>query len=158
MNPPITFIDPSVTIGDHTRVWHFTVILADVVIGANGNIGSRCEIGRGCRIGNRVRIGSGVFLPPNAVIGDDVFIGPNVTCTDDKWPIAGNADYDAQPPIIVHGASIGAGAVLLPGVVIGAGAMVGAGAIVTADVDPGAIVRGNNAARECGRMIHQQDS
>lgn len=128
------FIDPSVTMGEGTRVWHYSCVLADVRLGAFVNIGSGCEIGRGSTIGDRSRIGAHVFLPPNSTVGADVFLGPNVTCTDDRHPRAGNADYIAEPPIIEDGASIGAGAVLLPGVRIGAHARVAAGAIVTRDV------------------------
>ena len=46
---------------------------------------------------------------------------------------------------IKHGASIGAGAVILPGISIGENAMIGAGAVVTKDVPPNAVVYGNPA-------------
>ena len=75
------------------------------------------------------------------MIGERVFIGPRVVMTDDKWPRAGNAAYEAQPPVIEDDAVVGAGAVLLPGVRIGRRAMVGAGAIVTKDVPAFAVVR-----------------
>lgn len=128
------FIDPSATYQAGTVIWHYSVVLAKVRIGADCSIGSGCEIGRGTIIGDRTRIGAHVFLPPNSTIGSDVFVGPGVTCTDDKHPRAGNADYIAEPPIIEDGACIGAGAILLPGVRIGANARVAAGAIVTKDV------------------------
>jgi UDP-2-acetamido-3-amino-2,3-dideoxy-glucuronate N-acetyltransferase len=150
----MNFIDPSATIGEGTKVWHFAVILQDVKIGRDCNIGSHVEVGRGCVIGDRVRISSGVFLPPNARIGNDVFIGPQAVFTDDKFPRAGNKDYKAQPPVIEDGASIGAGAVILPGVVIRANAMIGAGSVVTREVHPHSVVRGLPARetflyREC---------
>lgn len=141
----INFIDESAQIGLNTKIWHFSVILADVVIGAFSSIGSRAEIGRGCRIGSRVRISSGVFLPSRAVIEDEVFIGPNCTFTDDRLPRAGNKDYRAEPPVVKRGASIGAGSVILPGVTIGRKAMIGAGSVITKDVPDGATVRGEPA-------------
>jgi acetyltransferase-like isoleucine patch superfamily enzyme len=144
---PQNFIDPSAVIGKGTRVWHFAVILADVTIGENCSIGSCCEIGHGSVIGSGSRIGHGVFLPPKSIIGENVFIGPSVTFTDDKTPRVNNPYYHAQPPVIEHGANIGAGAVILPGVRIGAGAMIGAGAIVTKDVLPLRMVR-SEPARE----------
>jgi acetyltransferase-like isoleucine patch superfamily enzyme len=128
------FIDPSATVGVGTKVWHYSCVLADVVLGDSVNIGSGCEIGRGSTIGNRTRIGAHVFLPPNSTVGADVFIGPGVICTDDKHPRCGNSDYIAEPPIIEDGASVGAGAVLLPGVRIGRNARVAAGSLVTKDV------------------------
>lgn len=142
---PINFIDETANIGTNTDIWHFSVLLADVVVGNDCNIGSRVEIGRGCRIGNRVRISSGVFLPPNAVVEDDVFIGPNSVFTDDRRPRSGNKDYHAEPPLLRRGCSVGAGCVVLPSITIGRGAMVGAGSIVTKDVPDGAIVRGEPA-------------
>lgn len=128
------FIDPSVTIGVGTKVWHYSCVLAEVKLGASVNIGSGCEIGRGSVIGDRTRIGAHVFLPPMSTIGADVFIGPGVVCTDDRHPRCGNSDYIAEPPIIEDGASIGAGAVILPGVRIGANARIAAGAVVTKHV------------------------
>lgn len=141
---PVCFIDPTAHISDGVTVWHFAVILQDVVLENGVMIGSGTEIGRGSRIGARSRVGSNVFLPSNSVLGEDVFIGPNVTCTDDRHPRVakpGDAPYDARPPIIDDGAAIGAAAIILPGIRIGKGAMVAAGAIVTKDVAPGAMVR-----------------
>jgi UDP-2-acetamido-3-amino-2,3-dideoxy-glucuronate N-acetyltransferase len=138
------FIDPSAAIGARSKVWHFACVMAHVQIGEDCSIGSRSEIGVATVIGDRSRVSSGVFLPANAKLGHDVFIGPNSTFTDDRYPRAGAA-YNAQPPVIEDGASIGAGCVILPGVRIGAGAMVGAGSVVSKDVPPGAIVRGEAA-------------
>lgn len=142
---PDRFIDPTAEIGEHTVIWHYARILADVKIGDHCSVGGGTEIGRGTVIGNYSRISANVFLPSNTVIGDRVFVGPGVVATDDKDPRAGNFGYDARPPVIEDGASIGAGAILLPGVRIGVGAMIGAGAIVTRDVGRGEHVRGEPA-------------
>jgi UDP-2-acetamido-3-amino-2,3-dideoxy-glucuronate N-acetyltransferase len=149
----IHFIDPTARIGQRVKVWHFAVILADVVIGDDCSIGSGAEIGRGSIIGARTRISSGVFLPSGSKVGADVFIGPNATFTDDKYPKAGNTGYRALPPIVEDGASIGAGAVVLPGVIISSHALVGAGAVVSRDVTPYAMVRGEPAVM---RWLHQE--
>lgn len=141
----VNFIDSTATLGAGTRVWHFAVVLADVSIGAHCSVGSGSEIGRGSTVGDYTRIGQGVFLPPSSTVGKGVFIGPHVVACDDKWPKVGNSEYNAEPPIIEDGASVGAGAVLLPGVRIGAGALVGAGAVVTRDVPPGTVLRGEPA-------------
>ena len=141
----INFIDSSAVIDPSSVVWHFSVIMADVKIGAHCSIGSRTEIGKGSVIGDHSRIGSGVFLPYNSRVGRYVFIGPNVTCTDDRFPrVPAPADppYTALPPILEDRCNIGAGAVILPGIRIGSGATVGAGCVVTHDVRPGALVYG----------------
>jgi UDP-2-acetamido-3-amino-2,3-dideoxy-glucuronate N-acetyltransferase len=144
-NGAFNFIDTSVKIGEGSTIWHYAVILADVVIGNNCSIGSRAEIGRGTKVGDNSRIGSGVFLPPNSSIGKNVFIGPGTIATDDRHPFAGNTSYVAEPPVLEDFCSVGAGCVLLPGVRIGKKAMVGAGAIVTKDVPAGAVVYGKAA-------------
>jgi len=151
------FIDKTAEIGEGTKVWHFSVILAEVKIGKNCNIGSRVEIGCGTIIGNNSRISSGVFLPSKSRIGNDVFIAPNVTFTDDRYPRANNPHYYAQPPILEDGCSVGAGSVILPGVRIGAGALVGAGSVVTKDVPPKSHVRGEPARIKDIPRIHHEE-
>ena len=123
-------------------VWQFATICDGAVVGEGSVIGSCAWVGKNCSIGRNVRIQHGAFLPNGTVVEDDAFIGPNVTMTDDKYPRAGNQGYDAWPPVIRRGASIGAGAVILPGVEIGERAMVAAGAVVTRDVLEDGVVLG----------------
>jgi acetyltransferase-like isoleucine patch superfamily enzyme len=151
------YIDSSATIGKGTRVWHFTIILADVIVGEDCNIGSRVEIGHGCKIGNRVRISSGVFLPPNSIVEDDVFLAPGVLASDDRYPRANNPSYFAEPPHFEKGCSVGIGSVILPGVHIGAGALVGAGSVVTRDVPAKGHVRGEPAREKAYSGIHREE-
>lgn len=144
----MSFIDPSVEIGEGSKVWNYAVVLQDVVIGRFCSIGSLTEIGRGTTIGDNSRIGSQCFFPPNSRIGRNVFVGPGVKCADDRYPYVhqdGDPPYKAEPPVIEDGASIGIGAVLLPGVTIGAGAIVAAGSVVTKDVPHKATVMGSPA-------------
>ncbi len=147
-----SFIDPSARVADTAKVWHFAVILAGVRVGEDASIGSHSEVGRGSVVGERTRIGKGVFLPPNSNVGDDVFIGPGTVFTDDKYPRAGNKDYNAQPPQIEDGASIGAGCVILPGIRIGKRAVIGAGSVVTSDVAAFTMVYGE-PARTKGHVV-----
>lgn len=142
---PCNFIDPTATLGKNVSVWHFAVILANVIIEDNVSIGSHVEIGRGSHIGTGTRIGKGAFLPPNSRIGNNVFIAPGVFFCDDKHPRAGNTTYLAQPPIVNDLASIGAGSIILPGIRIGKNAVIGAGSVVTHDVPENMIVYGEPA-------------
>jgi len=142
------FVDVSATIGEDTVIWHYARVLALVKIGKCCSIGGGTEIGRGSVIGDYSRIGANCFLPSNSQIGQYVFIGPGVVCTDDRYPrvpAPGDPAYDARPPLIENGASVGAGAVILPGIKIGAGARVAAGSVVTHDVPAGAVVKGSPA-------------
>lgn len=143
---PVNEIHPSARIHPTSTVWHFAVILQDVVIGHNVSIGSHTEIGRGTTIGNYSRIGQGCFLPPNSRVGNRVFMGPGVRCADDRHPyvrVKGEDEpYTPEPPTICDNASLGVGVILLPGIRVGVGAIVGAGAVVTRDVPDGAVVLG----------------
>lgn len=141
----MNFIDLTAIVHPTAKVWHFAVVLADVIIGPRVSIGSSAEIGRGTTIGEDSRIGSHVFLPSKTTVGKNVFIGPGVVATDDRFPRVNNPDYIAMPPIFEDGCSVGAGAVILPGVRIGAGAIVGAGAVVTKDVPARTVIRGDPA-------------
>lgn len=148
MNAP--FIHPlsdvqSTSIGQGSKVWQFTVILANAEIGEECNICSHCFIENDVWIGNRVTIKCGVQLWDGLHIADDVFVGPNVTFTNDKHPRSKEYPDRFLQTRVERGASIGANATILPGVVIGAGAMVGAGAVVTRDVPVGSTVIGNPA-------------
>jgi UDP-2-acetamido-3-amino-2,3-dideoxy-glucuronate N-acetyltransferase len=130
-------------LGVNIKVWSGAVIGAFARIGDNCVIGSNCYVGWGTVLGEGCRLNHGTFLPNRTLFGDRVFCGPNVTFTDDKYPKAGNTDYEPQPPHVKNFASIGANATILPGVTIGISAMVGAGCVVTEDVPDYAVVVGN---------------
>ncbi len=135
----------SKNIGEGTRIWQFSVVLAGAKIGSDCNICAQVFIENDVVIGDNVTIKNGVQLWDGLRIENNVFIGPNATFSNDKYPQSGRRDFVCEITVIEQGASIGAGAVILPGIRIGAGAMVGAGAVVTRDVPVGATVVGNPA-------------
>lgn len=132
-------------IGAGSRVWQFTVVLAQARIGRDCNINSHCFIENDVQLGDRVTVKCGVYLWDGLRVEDDVFIGPNVTFTNDKRPRSKVYPDAFLPTVIKAGASIGAGAVILPGLCIGRRAMIGAGAVVTRDVPDDAVVYGDAA-------------
>ena len=132
-------------IGENTRIWQFSVILEQAIIGKNCNICAHTLIENDVIVGNNVTIKSGVFLWDGITIEDDVFIGPNATFTTDKKPKSKHYPDDFLSTLIEKGASIGANATILPGLKIGQYSLVGAGAVVTKDVAEFSIVAGNPA-------------
>lgn len=132
-------------IGDGTRVWQFSVILAGASIGANCNICAQVFIENDVEIGDNVTIKPGVQLWDGLRVGNNVFIGPNATFTNDRFPRSKVYPEQFLRTIVESGASIGANATILPGITIGENAMVAAGAVVTRNVPAGAVVMGNPA-------------
>ncbi|MBK7917789.1 MAG: WxcM-like domain-containing protein [Chloroflexi bacterium] len=142
---PQGLIEPGAQIGEETRVWAFTHILPQAIIGKACNICDHVFIENDVVVGDRVTIKSGVQLWDGVNLEDDVFIGPNVTFTNDPFPRSKQYPTEFPKTYVRRVASIGANATILPGITVGANAMVGAGAVVTRDVPPNAIVVGNPA-------------
>jgi acetyltransferase-like isoleucine patch superfamily enzyme len=144
-------------IGKGTRIWGWSHIQPDVVIGENCNIGEHCFVENGVRIGNQVIVKNGVSLWTGILVGDGVFIGPGAIFTNEAYPRSGFRKAFLKTRI-ESGATIAAGAILLPGITIGSYATVGAGALVTKNVPPHAIVYGSPAKKRgycciCGLKI-----
>lgn len=135
----------SLSIGEGTRVWQFSVILKNAKIGKNCNICAHTLIENDVVIGDNVTVKSGVYIWDGTVIEDNVFIGPCVALTNDKMPRSKQYPEKFERILIKKNASIGANATILPSVTIGENAMVGAGSVVTKDVPANAVVVGNPA-------------
>ena len=136
----------STNIGTDTRIWQFSVVLKDAVIGNNCNVCAHTLIENDVVVGNNVTIKSGVYLWDGIRIEDDVFIGPCVAFTNDKTPRSKQYPEVFLSTTVKKGASIGANATILPGVTLGEHCMIGAGAVVTKDVPAYAVVVGNPAS------------
>ncbi|WP_340148666.1 acyltransferase [uncultured Sneathiella sp.] len=137
----------SSSIGDGTRIWQFSVVLPEAVIGRDCNICSHTFIENDVTIGDRVTIKNGVFLWDGITIENDVFLGPNATFTNDLTPRSRQIPEAFLRTTVCAGASIGANATILPGIRIGRHAMIGAGAVVTRNIDDGEVVVGNPARK-----------
>ena len=104
-------------------------------------IGERFFCGAECHFAAPVDIGFGVMLAPRvALVGGDHKIDDT-----DKIILHTGRD-DIRVVTIRDGAWVGYGSILMHGITIGEGAVVAAGAVVTKDVPPCAIVGGNPAS------------
>lgn len=141
---PTAVIDAGASIGDGTRIWHFSHIMAEACIGKNCNIGQNVVISPRAIIGNGVKIQNNVSVYTGVVCEDDVFLGPSCVFTNVINPRSAiSRKEEFRPTIVRRGASIGANATIVCGHTIGEYAMIGAGAVVTKDVPPYALVVGN---------------
>lgn len=132
-------------IGQNTRIWQYSVILKNAVIGAGCNICAHTLIENDVQIGDNVTVKSGVYIWDGITLEDNVFIGPCVAFTNDKKPRSKQYPDSFAKTVVEQGASIGANATILPGIRIGKNALIGAGAVVTKDVPENAIMVGNPA-------------
>ncbi|MEY4927960.1 MAG: hypothetical protein RI894_2396 [Bacteroidota bacterium] len=134
---PTAVVDAGASIGENTKVWHFSHIMPKAVIGENCNIGQNVFIADGVVIGNRVKIQNNVSLYTGVIVEDDVFLGPSMVFTNVLNPrsfVERKSEY--KPTIIRKGATVGANATIVCGNEIGKYAFVAAGAVVTKEVSP----------------------
>lgn len=137
-------IDPGCTIGDDTRIWHFSHIMPGCTIGERCNIGQNVVISPGVVLGRNVKIQNNVSVYTGVTCADDVFLGPSCVFTNIVNPRSAVSRKDRYLQTYVgRGATIGANATIICGHTIGAYALVGAGAVVTDDIPPYALVIGN---------------
>ena len=150
---PTADLEPDVAVGAGTAIWHRAQVRVGATIGAECVIGRDAFIDEAVVIGDRVKIQNGALVYHGVTVEDGVFIGPGAILTNDRYPraitttgdLARAADWTVSPILLRHGASIGAGAVVIAGIDVGAFATVGAGAVVTRDLPPGVLAVGNPA-------------
>ena len=144
------YIDEGCTIGDDTKIWHFSHIMSGCKIGNGCNIGQNVVISPNVVIGNNVKIQNNVSVYTGVVCEDYVFLGPSMVFTNVINPRSEvNRRDEFMTTIIRRGASVGANATIVCGNEIGEYALIGAGAVITKPVAPYALVVGN-PARQIG--------
>jgi len=137
-------IDEGATIGPGSKIWHFSHIMPDTVLGANCNVGQNVVISPGCRIGSNCKIQNNVSVYTGVILEDDVFCGPSMVFTNVINPRSHIVRKDEYRRTLVRqGASIGANATVVCGVTLGKYSFIGAGAVVTKDVPDYGLVVGN---------------
>ncbi len=143
-------IDPGCTIGENSKIWHFTHIMSGAIIGSNCNLGQNIVVSPKVVLGNNVKVQNNVSIYTGVFCEDDVFLGPSMVFTNVINPRAAVVRKNQfQQTKVCKGASIGANATIICGTTIGSFSMIGAGAVVTKDVQPYALMVGN-PARQIG--------
>lgn len=145
-------IDEGCTIGAGTKIWHFTHIMPNCIIGENCNIGQNVVVSPEVVLGNNVKVQNNVSIYTGVTCDDDVFLGPSMVFTNVVNPRSAiNRKSEYAKTHVGKGATIGANATIVCGHNIGKFAFIGAGAVVTKNVPDYALVIGN-PARHTGWM------
>ena len=145
-------IDEGCTIGEGSRIWHFSHIMTGAVLGKGCNIGQNVVISPDVVLGDNVKVQNNVSVYTGVTCEDDVFLGPSCVFTNVVNPrsaVCRRGEYARTR--VGKGATIGANATVVCGHDIGQWAFVGAGAVITRDVPDYALVVGN-PARQAGWM------
>jgi UDP-2-acetamido-3-amino-2,3-dideoxy-glucuronate N-acetyltransferase len=146
------FVDEGCTIGEGTKIWHFSHVMSNCTLGENCNIGQNVVISPEVILGKNVKVQNNVSIYTGVVCEDDVFLGPSMVFTNVVNPRSGvNRRGQYTKTTVKKGASIGANATIVCGHDIGEYAFIGAGSVVTKHVPDYALVVGN-PARQIGWM------
>ena len=154
-----SYIDEPATIGEGTKIWHFSHILKNVSVGKKCNIGQNVVIGPNVIVGDNCKIQNNVSVYEGVELEDNVFCGPSMVFTNVFNPRSEVVRKDEyRKTLVKRGASIGANATVVCGSTIGEYAFVGAGSVVTRDVPAYALVMGNPSRRtawmcRCGEKL-----
>jgi UDP-2-acetamido-3-amino-2,3-dideoxy-glucuronate N-acetyltransferase len=147
-------------IGSGTKIWHFSHVMSNCVIGKNCNLGQNVVVSPKVVLGQNVKVQNNVSIYTGVICEDDVFLGPSMVFTNIINPRSAiiRIDYFKRT-LVKKGASIGANATIICGIDIGEYAMIGAGAVVVKEVLPYALVVGNPSKQigwvsEFGHRLH----
>ena len=139
-------VDEGSSIGDGTKIWHFSHIMPGCKIGERCNIGQNVVVSPDVELGNNVKVQNNVSIYTGVICEDDVFLGPSMVFTNVINPRSAiNRKDQYSKTRVGKGASIGANATIVCGHDIGKYAFIGAGAVVTKTIPDFALVVGNPA-------------
>jgi len=149
---PTAVIDDGCKIGKGVKIWHFSHIMPNCVLGDNCNIGQNVVISPDVVLGKNVKVQNNVSIYTGVTCDDDVFLGPSMVFTNVINPrSAVNRKSEYAKTHVGKGASIGANATIVCGHDIGEFAFIGAGTVVTKTVPAYALIVGN-PGRQMGWM------
>jgi UDP-2-acetamido-3-amino-2,3-dideoxy-glucuronate N-acetyltransferase len=151
---PTAVIDEPCEIGEGTKIWHFSHIMAGAKLGRGCNLGQNVVVSPDVRIGSNVKIQNNVSIYTGVELEDDVFCGPSMVFTNIVNPRSHvSRRHEFKKTLVRKGASLGANSTIICGATIGQYAFVAAGAVVSRDVPDYALVAGV-PARQIGWMCN----
>jgi predicted dehydrogenase/serine acetyltransferase len=147
-------VDEPATVGEGTKIWHFSHVLKNTTVGRNVTIGQNVVAGPDVSVGDNCKIQNNVSLYKGVVLEEGVFCGPSCVFTNVMNPRAEvERKTEYRQTLVKRGTSIGANATIVCGVTLNEYCFIGAGAVVIRDVPAFAMMVGN-PARRIGWMSH----
>ena len=138
------YLDDGCTVGEGTKIWHYSHVQTGAVLGRKCIIGQNVYIAASAILGNGCKIQNNVSIYDDVELEDEVFCGPSMVFTNVFNPRAFiERKHEYRKTLLKRGCTIGANATIVCGSTIGEYALVGAGAVVTKDVPAYALVYGN---------------
>jgi len=156
-----SYVDDGVTVGEGTKIWHFSHILGGSRIGRNCSVGQNVMIGPDVSVGDNCKIQNNVALYKGVELEQGVFCGPSCVFTNVLNPRAEVERKDEfRPTKVRRGATIGANATIVCGNELGEYCLIAAGAVVTKTVPAHALMAGVPARRigwvsRAGEILHE---
>src|SRR6056297_1246915 len=157
-------VDEGCEIGSGTKIWHFSHLMKNCVLGEKCNIGQNVVVSPDVVLGNNVKVQNNISIYTGVNCEDDVFLGQSMVFTNVTNPRSAiNRRDEYAKTLVKKGATIGANATIVCGNEIGRFAFIGAGAVVTKVVPDYALVVGNPAKHigwmsEYGHRLHFNDN
>ena len=140
---PSAVVDEPCVIGEGTKIWHFSHVMANTKIGKGCNLGQNVHVAPHVTIGDNVKVQNNVSLYTGVELEDDVFCGPSMVFTNVVNPRSHVSRKDEyRKTLVKRGASLGANSTIVCGHTVGEYAFIAAGAVVTRDVPDHALMMG----------------
>ena len=138
-----SYVDENVTIGQGTKIWHFSHILKDCKIGKDCSFGQNVVVGPNVIIDNKVKIQNNVSVYEGVTLEDGVFCGPSCVFTNVHNPRSEiERKHEYRKTLVKRGATLGANCTIVCGITLGKFAFIGAGAVISKDVPDYALMVG----------------
>ena len=132
---PTAIIDDGASIGENTKIWHFSHVCSRAKIGKNVNLGQNVFVGDNVIVGDNCKIQNNVSVYDGVILEEGVFCGPSMVFTNVYNPRSLiNRKNEYKSTLIKKGVTLGANSTIICGITIGEYALIGAGAVVNKDV------------------------
>lgn len=146
------YVDQPCQIGDGTKIWHFSHVMKNAVIGKGCNLGQNVFVASNVILGDNVKIQNNVSVYEGCILEEDVFCGPSCVFTNVTNPRSQiNRRGAYEKTVVRRGATLGANCTVVCGINIGRYAFIAAGAVVSHDLPDYALAMGV-PARQVGWM------